>query len=403
MRQLSLILALSLATGLYGLRSAWLEARLETLESTAHSESREVEILRGELIEAHKRLVASNGEIERLAELQSESHVFDEALAARDASFAGQLQATQRALDTAQARVQELEAASQVTPEDPEPELDRRFDELKLALDSRWQDLDVDLRTTSAIARETRSQLSQLEGTLDRNVHEMWGQVMGPTVQLAGESTVGTGVLLESRPAPDGDGYVTYLLTAWHVVRDILSDAELDEGPIPVKVYSRSGSTRDFEATLIRFDAGIDAALLEVETRERFEYGARLASRSQLASVAIFDDVYAAGCPLGNDPIPTRGEIADTRHIVDGEHYWMISAPTYIGNSGGGIFDGETLEIVGIFSKIYTHGSLRPTVVPHMGLATPLATIYDWLEKEGLTELVMPKSQSDVKAASASR
>jgi hypothetical protein len=58
----------------------------------------------------------------------------------------------------------------------------------------------------------------------------------------------------------------------------------------------------------------------------------------------------------------------------------MISAPTYIGNSGGGIFDAESHELLGIFSKIYTHGSVRATIVPHMGLVTPLEKIYDWFE-----------------------
>jgi hypothetical protein len=66
----------------------------------------------------------------------------------------------------------------------------------------------------------------------------------------------------------------------------------------------------------------------------------------------------------------------------------MISAPTYIGNSGGGIFDAQTHELLGIFSKIYTHGNLRPTVVPHMGLVTPLITVYDWLERTGHGDLV---------------
>jgi hypothetical protein len=96
--------------------------------------------------------------------------------------------------------------------------------------------------------------------------------------------------------------------------------------------------------------------------------------------VRVFDQVYAVGCPLGNDPIPTAGEVAATSHFVDGGTYWMISAPTYIGNSGGGIFDAESHELLGIFSKIYTHGSVRATIVPHMGLVTPLEKIYDWFE-----------------------
>jgi hypothetical protein len=61
----------------------------------------------------------------------------------------------------------------------------------------------------------------------------------------------------------------------------------------------------------------------------------------------------------------------------------MINAPTYFGNSGGGVFHGKTRELIGVFSKIYTHGAGRPTVIPHMGLATPLRTVVEFLDKHG--------------------
>jgi hypothetical protein len=147
-------------------------------------------------------------------------------------------------------------------------------------------------------------------------------------------------------------------------------------------------------------DPKLDAALLEITTPSALRFGAILATRTHLEETVIFDKVVAVGCPLGNDPIPTRGEIATCKHEVDGEGYWMINAPTYIGNSGGGIFDSETHELMGIFSKIYTHGSLRPTIVPHMGLVTPMNKVYDWLATVGYSQLIPDESQ--VKQASLS-
>ena len=44
--------------------------------------------------------------------------------------------------------------------------------------------------------------------------------------------------------------------------------------------------------------------------------------------------------------------------------------------------------MVGIFSKIYTHGGLRPMVVPHMGLVTPLDGVYDWLDTRDEIEVI---------------
>ena len=72
----------------------------------------------------------------------------------------------------------------------------------------------------------------------------------------------------------------------------------------------------------------------------------------------------------------------------------MINAPTYIGNSGGGIYTAGSNELIGIFSKIYTHGAIRPTVIPHMGLVTPLEEFYDWIDSTEVAEVV----ESDDKA-----
>ena len=74
----------------------------------------------------------------------------------------------------------------------------------------------------------------------------------------------------------------------------------------------------------------------------------------------------------------------------------MINAPTYFGNSGGGIYRADTHQLIGVFSKIYTHGKGRPVVVPHMGLCTPIDQIYDWLEDNKLSHLLSSESVSRV-------
>ena len=226
-----------------------------------------------------------------------------------------------------------------------------------------------------------------------------WRKLMGPAVQLSGGGTVGSAVLLPSESSKGT--WHTQLLTAWHVVRDIRLGLG-EEALIPVTIYNEDGSSRHEEARLLCRDATLDIALLELTSTGSKLPGAQLASRAALAEIKVFEDVYAVGCPLGNDPIPTHGKLSDTSHMVEGTKHWMISAPTYIGNSGGGIFHAETEALVGIFSKLYTHGSLRPTVVPHMGLAIPLTAVYDWLEGEGYASLV-PDQAEPVMAAATSR
>ncbi len=278
------------------------------------------------------------------------------------------------------------------------PELEQRLDERDERLLRRWERLSELVSSTQELANESQRHIQYLDQALaPRDLRGMWRELVGPVVQLAGDTSVGSGVLLESKEdAAQGD-YQTLLVTAWHVVRDIQGDLSKTDMPVPVNIYDEDGSIRHEVAQLLYFDSELDAALLEIRSAEPLENGATLASRSRLDRVRIFDSVYAVGCPLGNDPIPTHGEIATVDHEVDGEHYWMINAPTYIGNSGGGIFDSDTHELLGIFSKIYTHGTLRPTIVPHMGLVTPMSAIYDWLEQD--EGYVLSASREDELAA----
>jgi hypothetical protein len=286
--------------------------------------------------------------------------------------------------------------------EDVEARLDERIAALNEGLESRWTDLQEAVYETQSLAEAASGSIDRFRQREEPDRARMWAELMGPTVQLAGESTVGSGVLLRSRELPDGS-FRTHVLTAWHVVRDILSDADGLERPIPVSLYSPHGDPTHDTAILLEFDPTLDVALLVMSGAKPYPYGANLPNFERLEHAGVFDPIYAVGCPLGNDPIPTYGEVADTEHRVGDEAYWMISAPTYIGNSGGGIFDARTHELLGIFSKIYTHGNLRPTVVPHMGLVTPMDRIYAWLGEVGYAELEPQPDASRPLTASAER
>jgi len=134
---------------------------------------------------------------------------------------------------------------------------------------------------------------------------------------------------------------------------------------------------------LILFERDRDLALLRLRTARRFPYVAQLALREHLRDIDVFTPAYAVGCPLGNRPLPSAGEISSRNKVVGDQVFWMLNAPTFFGNSGGGIYLASTQELIGISSMIYTYGKEAPTVVPHMGLFVPLEAVLDWLEGEG--------------------
>lgn len=353
--------------------------RIAELEERLAEEPRRRVRLEVHLETVQQELETVRGELERAAQAEAAA----ETLARRLAGAETRLVDIAGAIEAQGTSLAVLSEASTTLA----PTLEERIQGQAREMIELWQRLRDRVELAESLAEESRERVQDVASlTATRDVVRMWNELVGPTVQLSGDDSVGSGVLLTSRLAADGRRYDTYVLTAWHVVRDIV-DGDLSV-PIPVTLYTPDGPAAPERAKLLAHDAVIDCALLRLERDEPVAYAAALAPRSRLSTARIFDEIYAVGCPLGNDPIPTPGEIATRHHLVDGLNYWMINAPTYIGNSGGGIFDAETHQLLGIFSKIYTHGALRPTIVPHMGLVTPLSAVFDWLEGVGYASLV---------------
>ncbi|HED66270.1 MAG TPA: hypothetical protein ENJ09_12025 [Planctomycetes bacterium] len=391
------VLGLLSVTGLLARRSAGLQDRLNELEQRRTTE--EFAFQRN-LFRVGHELGAVREDLASSARHAAQTSALAERLEVAEAHLAE----IGSEIDDHAASLNDLrEEQAEFGPHVLEAELDRRVEGLRSQLEERWRSIEGLASSANEAAHQSSAEVARLEASIQypRDFEGMWRDIVGPVVQLAGETSVGSGVLLPSRPDGEG-GFATHLLTAWHVVRDIQVDLDHRDMPVPTFIYAEDGTVTEEFAELLDFDPEIDVALLVLHTDEALPNGAALAPRSVLDRVRIFDPVYAVGCPLGNDPIPTHGEVSTTAQRIDGQLYWMINAPTYIGNSGGGIFEDETHELLGIFSKIYTHGTLRPTIVPHMGLATPLGVIYDWMEENGWDELVPAEPDASAHARIAS-
>ena len=302
-----------------------------------------------------------------------------EALFNRLGHMAGQMEVLSRNVDRLSDEIRVLHTQRPGLEAD---ELLGRIDELDAEVLGRYSGLAQTVDANASLVQAAGRDLSELHDQLLPGSNHLWQGLLAPTVQLASPMTVGSGVLMPTRE----DGPVR-VLTAWHVVRDILADGGDGYSEVPLHIYRHDGVTLNAKAKLLAYENDLDSCLLELVGEHADLEGTSLPTRAHLANVQVFDPVYAVGCPLGSDPVPSHGAISALDHWVDGQSYWMINAPTFIGNSGGGVFDARNLCLLGIVSKLYTHGARR-TVVPHMGLVTPLGDIYDWLERSGYGELI---------------
>lgn len=136
----------------------------------------------------------------------------------------------------------------------------------------------------------------------------------------------GAGVIVSA------DGYI---LTAWHVVRDFPEiEVDLSDG-------------RRLPAVLVVGEESLDVAILKVESRQALE-PAYLAPATRIQSGRL---AIVIGNPGGSGQTIVHGKLGRTRMVTwDGNRapLRVIEADVVPGNSGGGAFDRETGELLGI-------------------------------------------------------
>ncbi len=214
-----------------------------------------------------------------------------------------------------------------------------------------------------------------------------------PTVRLDMTESSGSGTVIHVRRPRDagdgaeGSGWEVFILSASHVVEEVLGTET--HGTVTVEFFGRDGEVnRTTEADVLCHDERKDLAILRAVLSGEPPSCAFPAGRMALARVKTFQPVYTVGCPLGLAPLPSKGEITNTNRRIDGQSFWMTSAQMIFGNSGGGIFDAKTQELIGVSSRVCAYGKVLPAAVPHLGVVVPMGTVLDWLEAEDLGFLV---------------
>lgn len=335
------------------------------LEQAVASTTRKAEVV--ELLQVREQLL---GELElRMQELDGQLQH-----ASRGTEMARTLQ---QQLERDRAELAQLRAEYRTTSERTREMVDAHIDDLR----AREQD-------ASKRIQQTQREVAQIAEAVMPDAHQLTNTMLLPTVQLNGVDTVGSGTLVFSGANPKTSKVESWVLTANHVVRNILADTPRAEAEgFDVTIYLPEGNVVT-KGHLVSGNPRIDSAMVRLECDRVFPYVALVQPERKGDQVRVWDPVCAVGCPLGNDPVPSHGQVSSLTNELNGSNYWMITAPTYFGNSGGGVYHATSRRLIGVFSKIYTHGKGNPVVIPHMGLCTPIETVRDWLRGEGLDHLL---------------
>lgn len=232
--------------------------------------------------------------------------------------------------------------------------------------------LEERLRLLRASAEEHGRMLADVRQQEDIDARSR--ALMGPTVRINATHEVGSGTVLWSRFIGPGRAR-SYVLTAWHILQE-----EVDGALFEIDLYEDGNPLRTERGRLVAHDARLDLALVEVDSTQPHRFLANLPDRQDMKDMRVFTPIYAIGCPLGYPPLPTSGELTSRDKVLDGNHYWMVNAPTIFGNSGGGIYTAHTHLLIGVLSRISAYKNMIDVAVPHMGLVTPIHRVYEWLD-----------------------
>jgi hypothetical protein len=149
-------------------------------------------------------------------------------------------------------------------------------------------------------------------------------------------------------------------LTCWHVVGK-------PTGDIILRIFSDGELVDTVVAEVIASDSKLDLAVLSCKTKAILCFPS--ITRSPIRNN---DMCITLSCPLGEDPIFSEGRVSIRSNQA------VSSANAAPGSSGGGIYDANTGELLGISRAIFRTSQFE---YHHMNLFTPATAILPWLER----------------------
>lgn len=156
----------------------------------------------------------------------------------------------------------------------------------------------------------------------------------------------------------------TYILTCWHVIRELLNQTKEPKigAAIGYNLYNdldSNNGTVMYGAFIIKFDETVDLALLKINFID---------DKMTVASIAkwepkIGETVYSVGNPLGILRTVSRGILSNYQQDL----YYVSDNMTTFGNSGGGLFNNRG-ELIGVPSQIPIYPAFGSNGIPAAGL-----------------------------------
>lgn len=227
---------------------------------------------------------------------------------------------------------------------------------------------------------------------------ELHRQIHLPCVRVLARRSGGSGTVIYSEKNEEG-GFSTYVLTNHHVIADLITivdkwnpilqrEVKTDERGTPqvhffeYKWESRAIGGQSLEADIVAYSREEDLALLKLRTDREVPAVAQLFPRKQVKTLKIGTPVFTVGAGLLEPPVMTTGHIAHFGREIEDREFWLNTAPSIYGNSGGALFHGETRELIGVPARIAVTGFFGMDAITHLSFAIPIDRVWQFFEDQ---------------------
>ncbi len=232
---------------------------------------------------------------------------------------------------------------------------------------------------------------------------EQHEQMLYPTVRVRSANVGGSGTVVWSGMDKEKKIH-TFVLTNYHVIATAIEIKEVWDPALGKKInreyrqtvmverfsynnFSHNIGSLGIQADVVVYDEREDIALLELRDREtQYPYVAKMFPGERIEDIHIYDKVWAVGAALGHPPISTHGILNYLDDEIDKYNYWLSSAATIYGNSGGAVYryskKRKQFEYIGIPSRIAISASFfSQDAITHLGFLIPITRLLSFLER----------------------
>ena len=223
--------------------------------------------------------------------------------------------------------------------------------------------------------------------------------VAQPCVRIRTPKAGGSGTVIYSRENGDGE-YSTYILTNHHVVENCIkiekewsallrSERKIDKFEtvhahfFTYRWGSRSTGGMDVQSDIMCYDKEEDLALVRLRSEDSVPAVAQLFPRGEEKRLRVGMPVVAVGAGLGEPPVQSGGFLSQFGREIDRREFWLSTAPTIFGNSGGALFLADTYEFIGVPARIAVAIlGFSADAITHLSYAIPITRVYQFLEDQ---------------------